>query len=279
MTHRPTATTGSQPLRKFWGRVTSAFTRSGPPLLHIASDVGEGPVVILIHGIASSAATFERVIPQLTDRYRCIAIDLLGFGQSVAPKGATFTIEEHVAAIEATIASFKLRAPFILVGHSLGSLLSARFAAQNPALVSRLVLVSPPVYVAPAAIGDPRVRSQIDRYMKAYEFLRANKNFTIANAARIGRVLQISKVFEISERNWEAFILSLQNCIESQTTVSDIAAVRVPIDVVYGALDQFIAPGTMNIIERMRHVTMHRVEVNDHLVRKRLARELVRVIG
>jgi len=55
--------------------------------------------------------------------------------------------------------------------------------------------------------------------------------------------------------------------------------VQVPIDVVYGALDQFMAPGTMRIIEQMRHVTMHRVEVNDHLIRTRLARELVSVIG
>lgn len=260
-----------------WGRVTSAFRRSGPPILHVASDDGDGPVVILIHGIASSAATFHKVIPQLTDHYRCIAIDLLGFGES--PAGVEYTIEEHVAAIAATIHSLRLRAPFILVGHSLGALLSARYAAQNPSQVSRLVLVSPPVYLAASEIGDPRVRNQVGQYMRAYEFLRANKNFTIANAARIGRLLQISSIFEISERNWDAFILSLQNCIESQTTVSDIAAVRVPIDVVYGAQDQFIAPGTLRIIEQMRHVTMHRVEVNDHLVRKRLARTLVEVIG
>ena len=52
-----------------------------------------------------------------------------------------------------------------------------------------------------------------------------------------------------------------------------------PIDVVYGRLDQFIAPGTMAIIEQMRHVTMHRVDVNDHVIRPRLAREVAAVIG
>jgi hypothetical protein len=145
--------------------------------------------------------------------------------------------------------------------------------------VSKLVLVSPPVYLAPSELGDPRVRAQVGAYLKAYEFMRDNKEFTITNAARIGKLLQISHLFEISERNWTAFILSLKNCIESQTTVADIAAVRVPIEVVYGALDQFITPGTMTIIEQMRHVTMHRVEVNDHLVRPRLARAVVKAIG
>ena len=71
---------------------------------------------------------------------------------------------------------------------------------------------------------------------------------------------------------------SLENCIESQTVVSDIAAVRVPVDVVYGMLDAFIAAGSMTVIERMRHVTMHRVDANDHLIRPRLARALARVI-
>jgi pimeloyl-ACP methyl ester carboxylesterase len=236
-------------------------------------------VVVLVHGIASSAATFQRVIPQLEGRYRCISLDLLGFGESPAPEGATYTIEEHVASIRATIASLKLRAPVILVGHSLGSLLAARYAAQNPERVSRLLLVSPPVYLSPSEIGDPLAKAQVGLYLRAYEFLRTNKDFTMATASTISRMFKLGTALEVTERNWNAFILSLQNCIESQTTVSDIAAVRVPIDVVYGALDQFVAPGTMRIIEQMRHVTMHRVEVNDHLVRARLAKEIVRVIG
>jgi pimeloyl-ACP methyl ester carboxylesterase len=214
----------------------------------------------------------------LRDTHRVISLDLLGFGESIAPPTATFTLDEHAASLEATIDSLGLHAPFTLVGHSLGSLISARYAATRPAKVAHLVLVSPPVYVSPVELGDPRARAQIGAYLKAYEYLRLNKEFTITGAARIGRLLQISSVFEISERNWNAFVLSLQNCIESQTTVSDIAAVRVSIDVVYGALDQFIAASTMRIIEQMRHVTMHRVEVNDHLVRKRLAKAVASVI-
>ena len=100
----------------------------------------------------------------------------------------------------------------------------------------------------------------------------------MGTAARISQIFQLKDVLEVTDRNWRPFMLSLQNCIESQTTISDIAAVRVPIDVVYGAQDQFIAPGTMHIIEQMRHVTMHRVEVNDHLVRARLARAVAKVV-
>lgn len=263
-----------------WRSVLSrVLRRPSPPLLHIASDVGEGPVVILLHGIASSAATFRHVIPLIEGRHRCISLELLGFGDSPAPEGATYTIEEHVAAINATIDSLRLDAPFELVGHSLGSLLAARYAAQYPRLVSRLVLVSPPVYLAPSEIGSPKVRARVGAYLKAYEFLRTNRDFTMATAATLSRIFNLGTALEVTDRNWVPFMLSMQNCIESQTTVSDIASVKVPIDVVYGALDQFIARGTMSIIEQMRHVTMHRVEVNDHLVRPRLARVLAQVIA
>ena len=262
-----------------WLRAITARVRlRRAPLLHIASDVGQGPVVILVHGIASSAATFTRLIPLLDNRYRCISIDLLGFGASPAPEGATYTIEEHVAAIHKTIRSLRLAAPFVLVGHSLGSLLSARFAAQHPEQVSRLVLVSPPVYVAPSAMSDPRERLQLGAYLKVYEFMRTNKAFTMSTATNISQLFGLKGALEVTERNWVPFMLSLQNCIESQTTVSDIAAVQVPIDVVYGALDGFIPAGTMRILEQMRHVTMHRVEVSDHLIRKRLARAIANVL-
>ncbi|MHB1172070.1 MAG: alpha/beta fold hydrolase [Lacisediminihabitans sp.] len=257
--------------------VQRRFRRVRPPVLHIADDVGRGPVIILIHGIASSSVTFKTLVPLLSDRYRCVSIDLLGFGDS--PAGTSYTIEEHVQAIHATIQSLKLNAPFILVGHSLGSLLSSRYAAEYPAQVSRLVMVSPPIYLQPSEISDPLGRAEVGAYLRAYEFLRTNKSFTISNAARIARLLQISTIFEISERNWDAFVLSLQNCIESQTTVTDLAAVQVPVDVVYGALDQFITAGTMRVIERMPHVAMHRVEVNDHLVRPRLARVVAAAVG
>ncbi len=262
----------------WWSTVVEKLRLSKAPLLNIAGDVGDGPVIILIHGIASSAATFKWLVPLLSDRYRCISIELLGFGESPAPAHSTYTIEEHVAAIHRTIRSLRLESPFVLVGHSLGSLLSARFTAVHPAHVSRLVLVSPPVYLSPAEIGDPRARRRAGAYMRVYEFMRANKDFTIGSADRIASFFQLRDVLEVSERNWTPFILSLQNCIEMQTTVSDIAAIRVPIDVVYGSLDQFITPSTMSIIEQMRHVTMHRVELSDHLVRRRLATAVAKVI-
>jgi pimeloyl-ACP methyl ester carboxylesterase len=256
-----------------------SWRRRKVPLLHIAVDEGDGPVVILIHGIASSSTTFEELIPLLTDKHRVVAIDLLGFGGSPTPENAEYTIGEHVEAVARAIDSLELRAPFVLVGHSMGSLISARYASRNPTQVSRLVMVSPPIYVSPSTISDPIHKAAMGAYLAAYEYLRVNKSFTQSSASFLDRLSPIKNVLEVNERNWNAFVLSLQNSIESQTTVSDVANVKVPIDIVYGALDPFVFVGGINIVAQMRHVAVHRVDANDHLIRKRLAKAVAAVIA
>ncbi|MER3394377.1 MAG: alpha/beta hydrolase, partial [Microcella pacifica] len=81
-----------------------------------------------------------------------------------------------------------------------------------------------------------------------------------------------------SPRNWTPFVLSLENAIESQTSLADLADVTAPIDIVHGTLDPFIAPGGLKIVSQLRKVTMTRVSGMDHLIRPKLARAVERVI-
>ena len=222
--------------------------------------------------LASSSVTFQNLVPLLEEHHRVISIDILGFGRSPVPTEAEYTLEEHVAALRATIRELRLRRPYVLVGHSLGSLIVARYTAEHPERISRLILVAPPVYDAPESIGDHAVRIRVGAYLKAYEFMRRNKEFTLANAAVIARLLPIKGVFEITEQNWVPFTKSLERCIERQTVTGDVARVRVPVDLVYGRFDAFIAPGALATIEAMRHVESHVVRANDHLIRPRMAR-------
>lgn len=250
----------------------------GAPVLHVAIDEGEGPVVILVHGIASSSVTFQELVPRLAGTHRVIAVDILGFGASPSPAGARYTIDEHADALNATIKSLRLTAPFVLVGHSLGALIAARYTAEHPRGVAKLVLVSPPVYLEPSAFGAPRDRAAMDLYMKAYEYLRTNKQFTMRAAKGLDRISPIRNLLDVSEENWNAFTLSLQNAIESQTTVSDVARVRVPVDILYGTLDPFLMPGGIRILETMRHVSVHKVDGADHVIRKRFAKKVAKFV-
>lgn len=256
----------------------SLFRRDAP-LLSITSDTGTGPVVVMIHGIASSSVTFHHLVPLLEPAHRCITIDILGFGASPSPEGATYTLDEHAAALARTIRSLGLREPFTLVGHSLGSLIAARYASTHRRELERLVLVSSPIYLPPAVLGDRVDRASMGAYFTVYEFLRMNPSFTQRTAAALATIAPIKNVLELTEKNWQPFMLSLQNAIESQTTLADLARVRVPIDLVYGALDPFLAPGGLAIVQQLRHVRAHRVSGVAHIIRPKLAQAVARVVS
>jgi pimeloyl-ACP methyl ester carboxylesterase len=122
----------------------------------------------------------------------------------------------------------RLRAPFVLVGHSKGGLIAARYAARNTKRVSTLVLVSPPIYLAPTELSDGVDRGMMDLHLRAYQYLRLNKTFTLMAARGIQLLLPIPKLVDVTERNWTPFITSLEHSIESQTTISDLAAIDAP---------------------------------------------------
>ena len=248
------------------------------PKLHVAVDEGAGHPVILLHGIASSSATFDLVVPLLRDNHRVISIDLLGFGQSPAPATASYTLEEHVVAVARTIRSLVLSGRATLVGHSLGSLIAARYAAENPSALSHLILVSPPVYLPGKTVLDPLERFQMEAYRKLQNYMRTNRVFTEAAARAASLLVPMKGGLEVTQKNWRAISMSLENCIETQTAVTDLAQVRIPVDAIWGTRDPFMAPAGLRIIERMRGVASTKVDGADHVIRSKFAEEIARLV-
>ncbi|NEM90077.1 alpha/beta fold hydrolase [Galbitalea soli] len=260
-------------------RITDALRlTTARPVLHRSVDVGEGPVVVLLHGLASSWHTFSDLVPLLEPRHRVIALDLLGFGLSVAPPSTGFTIDEHVDAVATSLRRLRLGGPVILVGHSLGALVAARLAATTPRLVRHLVMISPPIYPAAGDLTSSIDQAAMRAYTRAFDFLRSNKQFTIRNATVLARLLPMQGILEVTEANWHAFALSLENSIQRQSTIVDVASVTVPVDVVYGSLDPLLLPAGIKVIGSMRQVTVHRVDGGDHVLRKRIAAAVAAVV-
>jgi pimeloyl-ACP methyl ester carboxylesterase len=247
--------------------------------LHLAEHRGVGSPVVLLHGLASSSVTFQNVLPLIDTTHECFAIDLLGFGESPIPVHSDYTLSDHVKAIEHSIRALRIPKPFVIVGHSMGALIAARFAADNPRLVTKVVLVSPPIYVSPNELSRGIDRGVMDFYLRAYEYIRLNKEFTLRNAARVERLLPIPKAMDINERTWAPFVKSLENSIEHQTTISDLARIKVPVEVVYGNLDQFHSEAVLRIVSRLSGVSVHKVRGSDHLIGRRLSRVVAQAIG
>jgi pimeloyl-ACP methyl ester carboxylesterase len=100
---------------------------------------GSGPAIVLVHGITSTSATWERVMPYLATRFTVIAPDLLGHGQSAKPRG-DYSLGAYASGVRDLIVSLgHERATF--VGHSLGGGVVMQLAYQFPERCDRLVLV------------------------------------------------------------------------------------------------------------------------------------------
>jgi pimeloyl-ACP methyl ester carboxylesterase len=119
---------------------------------------GQGPDVILIPGLASSAAVWDDTVRQLKGRYRLHVIQVAGFAG--APAGANAegpVIQPTVDALDGYIKSAKLKSPAV-IGHSMGGLMGLMLARQHPEDVGRLMVVdSLPFYAvvfAPQATVD-----------------------------------------------------------------------------------------------------------------------------
>jgi pimeloyl-ACP methyl ester carboxylesterase len=100
---------------------------------------GSGPVVLLVHGITSTSATWERVIPALSKRFTVIAPDLLGHGGSAKPRG-DYSLGAYASGVRDLLISLgHERATF--VGHSLGGGVAMQLSYQFPERCERLVLI------------------------------------------------------------------------------------------------------------------------------------------
>ncbi len=102
---------------------------------------GDGPPIVFVHGMGTSAATWERCMELLTDRFTVIAVDLLGHGNSPVPDDPLeYTRDRALADIDDVLAA--LGEPAVLVGHSLGGYLALAHAATRPGVARGIVVLN-----------------------------------------------------------------------------------------------------------------------------------------
>jgi pimeloyl-ACP methyl ester carboxylesterase len=101
---------------------------------------GEGPVVLLIHGMAGSSRTWRDVMPLLAREHTVIAPDLLGHGESAKPAG-DYSLGAQASSLRDLVVGALGIERATLVGQSLGGGVAMQLAYQHPELCERLVLV------------------------------------------------------------------------------------------------------------------------------------------
>jgi pimeloyl-ACP methyl ester carboxylesterase len=100
---------------------------------------GEGPVLLLIHGMAGSASTWRQVMPGLSRRFTVVAPDLLGHGRSEKPLG-DYSLGAFASSLRDLLVALGHERATV-VGQSLGGGVAMQFSYQYPERCERLVLV------------------------------------------------------------------------------------------------------------------------------------------
>lgn len=105
-------------------------------------DAGNGPPVLAVHGLGATKGSFLPTVAALSNRFRVIALDLPGFGDSDKPIGAAYDPRFFAAACIDLLDELGLERVH-LVGNSLGGRIALEIALRHPDRVNRIALLAP----------------------------------------------------------------------------------------------------------------------------------------
>ncbi|GHE67542.1 alpha/beta hydrolase [Camelimonas fluminis] len=121
--------------------------------LHYVDTGGDGPAIVMIHGLGGSLWNFTyALVDRLAGDFRVIALDRPGAGYSGRADGAAANPAAQAATIARFIQALKLDRPLV-VGHSLGGVISLALALNHPQQVGGLALVAPLTHPQEAEAG------------------------------------------------------------------------------------------------------------------------------
>lgn len=133
-------------------RVTTSEIDVGDVRLAVAEHGAAGPQIVMLHGIGSSGESWWPVIDALAERARLIVPDLRGHGASQKPASG-YLVPDYARDLDGLLVAYSLDRP-IIVGHSLGGLITLHWARHQPARAAKLLIEDAPL-VTPSDVSTP----------------------------------------------------------------------------------------------------------------------------
>jgi pimeloyl-ACP methyl ester carboxylesterase len=122
----------------------------------------KGPLLVMVHGLGGSLVNWAALAPLLTDTCRVLALDLVGFGRTKAGTHST-SVTSNQRMLQRFLSEVA-GSPAILVGNSMGGLITILQAAHQPDTVTGAVLIDPALPPLPGSRPDPLVTASFGMY-------------------------------------------------------------------------------------------------------------------
>jgi 3-oxoadipate enol-lactonase len=204
-------------------------------------DVGHGPPLVMLHPVAASGRIWWQHIPRLAQRFRVLAVDLPGHGQSPKTE-ASLSLEGMSAELCQALQALNLLRVH-LVGLSLGGMVAQMLAVDHPSSVSSLTLCDTLCRVGPpqAQVLEERARAVEEGGMSALVKSILERWFSPGfSAERPDVVAKVEKLLlaadpVVNAQTWRAI---------ARLNVADrLPNLHLPALVINGSLDNSIPPG------------------------------------
>jgi pimeloyl-ACP methyl ester carboxylesterase len=264
--------------------MSALVERSAAGISYLASGGGEGLPVVLLHGIGSNAQSFAPLLQAFDVRHPALAWNAPGYGVSQPLAMDWPDASDYAAALNRLLVDVGI-ARCVLVGHSLGCLIAARFALVSPRRVAALVLVSPALghgaekgAPLPPAVG--RRIEDLDRLGPA-QFAAARAPSLVAEPAARPDVVQAVEqaMADVRRPGYDqaARLLAVSRLLD------DAAKLDVPTTVIVGIEDRITPPANVRrafaaLPEAPQRHTYFEVANAGHAICQEQPAEIARII-
>ena len=234
--------------------VTHKYASNGDVKIHYAA-LGDGPLVVMVHGFPDYWYTWRAQMRSLSEHYRVVAMDTRGYNLSDQPEGVgAYAMPNLVADVAAVIKAEGAR-DAVVVGHDWGGAIAWNVAMFRPELVSNLIILNlpHPNGLARELANNPEQRANSGY---AFEFQKpdAHKALTAERLARWVTDTDVrDKYVQAFERSSFAGMLSYykanfprqdQSASEALSGSSEpLPKVKAPVLIIHGLEDRALLPG------------------------------------
>lgn len=231
------------------------------------AEAGNGPALLLVHGLTASHAVWEPTLAAFADRWRVIALDLPGHGESDKPD-APYTVDFFAGMVRSLARELGVRDAAV-AGSSLGGQVALELAAWYPTFTRALILAAPavgysaamrPVGQALQMLSGPRVlRASLTQFFQ--------QNFR--DRTRIGHVTRRRILEErLAAPDFHAFARAVARSLGGVLTADAQPLERVtqPVLVVWGREDRLVPlKRSERLLRRLPHARLHVLDQCGHL--------------
>jgi pimeloyl-ACP methyl ester carboxylesterase len=254
---------------------------SDPPVERIVRDItargvrmrvveaGQGSPLVLIHGFLVSHREYDDIIDPLARRFRVIAPDLPGFGESEKPSPTRYPygLETFAEAIADLIAAFGVGRAAIL-GHSMGAAVALTLAADHPELVQRLVLEDALCYPFPLSVKAripllPIIGAIVFKQLYGRALFRAYFREDVFRPGADFPLARIDRHYDLfnTPSSRESAYAVMRAILDTRPVVARVTRVTAPSLVIWGREDRLIPVASAQRLAR--ELPSARLEIMD----------------